>query len=283
MKINVCIPTRNKPQYLKEYLTISQENAFLPTTQFVVAADEDDEFLPAYERFCDQPGVILSVKPREDALGQKFNRCVSVDKADIYVMAVDDVGIITPGWDMMLAKCARDYTDDLVNMQFGVEPHGEYIPGFQAITHRMVELQGGLAPPYFPFWWHNTWAYEIAELCGRGVPVPIVAKYPKIGEFPSAPRRDICMWAEVFDAMRPLRVQAADRIMAASDNNPERNAKLHALRPQILAAQLYRNAKLRDPVEAARFEKDMSLPDPLTDRHIRLRHKAAEALEALAA
>ena len=282
MRINVCIPTRSKPEYLAEYMAITQDAAALPTTRFIVAADADDVRLPEYEHVCNRPGVHLSVAAREDALGQKFNRCVSEERADIYVMAVDDVAIATRGWDEILANEAALFPDGIVNMQFGVEPHGEYIPGFQAITHRMVELQGDFAAPYFPFWWHNTWAYEIAELAGRRWPVQIAAQYPKVGEFPSAPRRDIGLWAAFFDEMRVVRAAAADRIIEACDNPPWRTAELARARPVLMAMQLQRNALLRDPKFCERLEKDASLPDPLDARHARLRNKAADALSALA-
>lgn len=280
MRVNVCIPTRNKPDYLAEYMAITRANAVLPLTRFVVAADTDDVKLPEYERVCDLPNVHLSIAKREDALGQKFNRCAEAERADIYVMAVDDVAIATPGWDRILVEEAGRFPDGLVNMQFGVEPHGEPIPGFQAITHRMVQLQGGLAPPYFPFWWHNTWAWEVSELCGRDWPVPIDAHYPKIGEFPSAPRRDVGLWAAFFDEMRVTRAEAADRILEASDNPAWLNEKMRRARPAIMAMQLQRGACLRNPEFVARLD---SLPDPLDARHARLRNKAADALAALAA
>src|SRR5205085_1299996 len=95
---------------------------------------------------------------------------------------------------------------------------------------------------------------EIAQLAGCIVRAPeIETVYPE--EFPVPPRRDIEGWAKLFDDTRPLRVAAADRLIAA--------------RKLMLIPQLaQRNACLRDPSFSGAIE---SRPENDTPRYARLR------------
>ena len=276
MKINVCIPTRNKAEYLPKFVPMGLEHSVLPDTRFVIGCDEDDEtVLDSLAKLPKSDKIIVSRAPREDALGAKYNRVAAAYDADIYVMAVDDVGINTPGWDKLLVETSRLFTDGIGVIGFGVDP-GCYVPQFLALTRRYVELNGFFMPPYFPFWWHNTWTYEVSELTGRMLPCPIQIVYPQA--LPPAPRRDIGFWAKFFDETRPLRAEVADRIMAETNDQPWfKHLQLKA-RPFVLDQQLKRGAVLRDPNFVLAVETQESLPEALDERHKRLKEQAMDIL-----
>ena len=275
----LCIPTRGKPDSLGRFTARSLDQSSEPTTRFVIAIDEDDEYkdeaiasLPKSEK------IIISVRPREDSVGGKYNRCVRECGASIYLMGTDDIAIGTPGWDRILLETATLFTDGIGAIHFGVEPHGEYQPSIIAWTKGLIDVVGQFCPELFPFWWHNSWDYEIAEMAGRIVPVDIVTEYPEV--FDKSQRRDIQHWAEVFDRTRPEREAAADRVLAAIDNAPWHTWLLRQARQQILDVQLQRNAPLRDPAFVAAIEQYASSPAPLDERHQRLRAKAGELVAA---
>jgi hypothetical protein len=264
MRINVCTPTRGKPDRLAEFVSESIRNSVLDTTRFVIGIDDDDT--DSLSLAADHDKIIISVAPREDALGAKYNRCAKAYDADIYVMGLDDVAISTPGWDEKLAEAASVFPDGIGCVYFGKEPHGESLPSMQAATKRLVDLMGFFVVPHFPFWWGNTSLDEIAHMIGRVVEVDIETRYPTTFDKPQ--RRDILFWAKFFDDTRPWREKIAERV-------------LREIRKPLMQAFEQRNSRLRDPRFAQAVERDLSADVPLDSRHARLRQQAEAIVSSL--
>lgn len=278
MRINLCTPTRGKRDSVLNFVGESISHSVLDSTRVVLGFDDDipEACLVISDK------IAISMAKREDSLGAKYNRCADYYPADLYIMGVDDVAIATPGWDRILAETAEVFTDGIGFIYFGKEPHGEDFPSMIVVTERAVDLIGFFCPPYFPFWWNNTWIDEIAQLCGRIVDLRltdgIITRYPKDGEWHEPARRDIIFWAEFFDVTRPLRIETAQRIIAASDTPDWRKRQMRDWQPQLLAWLLKRNSSLRDPVYAEWVAK---VKAPLDARHLRLRVNALRLLESL--
>lgn len=278
MRINVCIPTRGKPDYLAKFTDLSLKNSTLDTTRFVIGLDDDDKGVEyVIPRHTDK--IISSTAKREDALGAKYNRCAAAYDADLYVMGLDDVGIATPGWDEKLAEAASQFKDGIGCVYFGQEPHGEDMPSMQAVTRRMVDLMGFFVVPHFPFWWGNTSLHEIAHFVDRIRYADIETAYPE--KFPAPPRRDILFWAKFFDDTRQWRWEVAQKLIAEMDE-PESFKKSLFNRASVLSwGFAKRNSCLRDP-QVARVLEQGSLPDPLDERHMRLKAAAMSMLRKAA-
>ena len=96
LTLNLC--TRQRPHLLGETIERTLANVTLPTTRFLINVDDDDP--ASYEaamKFA--PTVVVSSLPREDTLGEKFNRALKVAPADIYLTMVDYAPILTKGFD----------------------------------------------------------------------------------------------------------------------------------------------------------------------------------------
>lgn len=276
MKIAYICPTRAKPTFFEEFVYETLENCRLAETVFVVGYDDDEEDL--YSRFFPHPRFVRSVAPREDSLGAKFNRVAAAIDADVYVMGVDDLAIQLPGWDYTVCELAKLFTDGIGVVTLGEQWMEPALPAFQCVTKRFIELNGFFMAPFFPYWWHDTWNIEMSELVGRRLHFPAQIKYPQ-----SAPpylRKDLTFWAKFFDETRGLRCEAADRIIAASDDAPWRKWELLAKRDLICDYGQQRNALLRDPQYAKRHEGG-DLNDQHMDRHDRLKANALAMLAML--
>lgn len=296
MKINVCVPTRGKQEFLLKYLPMSIKNSALEDTRFVVGFDSDDptwkECVEAMQKWPEhlRRKVIVSEEPREDSLGAKYNRCAAVYDADVYVISMDDVGIVTKGWDEMLSSPASQCRG--VGL-FGMGKDGnEPYPSMIAATKGFVELMGGkLVNPYFPgYWWCNTWLDEIGHMTGRYALLPdIETKYPE--RMPATYKNHLAFWAWFFDITRLLRAGIAQSIIEAVGTPLENKRHLVNIRPDLFKEFEGRNAALRDPVRAKSI---LHLDNPGTlyvpevnpafddERHQRLIMQALRVVESMA-
>ncbi len=295
MRVNVCVPTRGKADYLVEYLSKSLANSVLPDTRFVIGFDEDDPTaIGALNRLPRSEKIIGSIEPREDSLGAKYNRCAAVYDADLYVMAVDDTAIVTPGWDELAACAARTFTDGIGCVYLGYDPGEPGLPACQAITRGFMDIVGHLCVPHYPYWWGNTALDEIAQLCGRIHWVNVELTAPK--KWPATRKRDLAFWAWVFDATRHLRLYAATQIMLKNNDPPWRKKVQVEVRPDLIRSFENRNSKLRDPLNQKEFMafienkdpiveyiKDPNPNDPEDERHARLREAALKIIAEMAA
>lgn len=274
MKVTLCVATRGRPSLLRQSLTATLGTSVCDETRIVVGCDEDaspDE--RPWEITNDK--IVVSVAPREDSLGAKYNRCQRAAPADLYVVGCDDTVIATPGWDARLLEVAAMFTDRLGIIYFGNIP-GVFKPGI-AVTHGIVEHAGYFMQPYTPFWWHDTWIDEIGHMIGRIVRADLdVVPIGKIGA--SRGCREIDFWARFFDETRPLRRQTADGIIDASNDQPWRKLQLRQNLPFLEHGFLQRNSNLRSPDEARKLEAIYGFDAPADERYMRVKTAALNLL-----
>lgn len=278
-RIAVCVPTRGRPGLWQESLKITLSSAATSSPVAVVGLDVDDDISRAASRPAAAmvsirgDRLIISVEDREDSLGAKYNRCATAARdADIYLVATDDVTIMTPGWDRLVIQECRQFKDGigivfLRNMLGGI-----------AVTHKLVELRGYLCVPDFPFWWHDTELMEIGKMIGRlrEAPVDTKAMLPFKGN--SRGVRDVAFWAKYFDATRPERVAMAERIIDQLDETLPRKAELRLNIPSLCEEFARSNAPLCDPRNAQEKEEFFSFDAPEDDRYQRIKRTAEKKL-----
>lgn len=281
MKINLCTPTRGKPSYLSEWVGKTLANAVLPGTRIVIGSDDDDPLLDDIRAaFAGDPRVIHSTAPREDSLGAKYNRIAAACPADIYVMGIDDVAIITPGWDRELTRVASLFTDGIGFVYFGREKSGESLPSMIATTARTIEVMGFFCPPYFQFWWNNTWLDQLARLTGRLLYAPIETEYPESYP-PSRTDPTIAWWSNVFDQTQSLRLRQAEKLLdACFYDAPWRKEQMRQALPGLLADFHRDGSIVRNPLSGCRRGLT-SNDDPMNERGVRARAAASALLAQL--
>lgn len=211
MTLSIILAGRGRPEPLERTIAKTIENIALPSTQFIIALDHDDpKCAEVARRF--EPRVEVAVWPREDSLGAKFNRVLSIAPADVYLDMVDYAPIVTPGFDRIVLDAAMVFPDEigfvfsrLANISF---------PYSQAVTHRTAEIMGGFFPEWFPYWFIDHWVSDIAQMIGRCAFSDItcdVSRRPGTQD-----KRDPAFWATLYDALRYERHAIANRLLEAA-------------------------------------------------------------------
>ena len=212
MTVTVCIASRGRPEECYKTVASMYETVALPETRVVVAVDDDDPTLKQYYPLRMDYGVA----PRESSLGAKYNRAASYAPVGttVYVLGIDDAYPCTPGWDKLLMEASEKFEDGIGAVYFGNKESVDcQLPEAHALTKGFIEQVGFFCPPYFPYWYHDTWMDEIARMTRRYVWADI--KLDKHGASESKEKhtttrlREVAFWIKFYDATLPMRINKA--------------------------------------------------------------------------
>lgn len=280
MRVCLVVPSRGGVEPLKETLPITLKNSTMSNTKIVVGFDRDEFRESWLTEIQTSDKVLACVEKREDSLGAKYNRCASAHDADLYLIGKDHIALSTYGWDELCNEYAALFTDGIGFLSVGKEPHGEPYPSILGVTRKTLEVAGiGLMVTHYPYWWGNTTWCEIGWMLERFLTPPVETSYP--AGFPGRYRRDVKFWADFFYETRPGRCGLADKLLKQMNEPPHRRRHLALARAGWIASFEQSHDVLRDPEKAARIEQQMSLSEPLDDRHRRLRDQAERILERI--
>jgi hypothetical protein len=286
--VPVCllIATRGRREQLLKNLGTTLKNATRSDTEVVVILDNDDPVDFSVQSLDGDywfwPRIKIVSGPRDDTLGGKYNRGFqSAPYSDLYVPFVDTVGIETRGWDERLHTAAKEFRDGIGAVFFGEQESPILLPQMVSITRRFIELQGFFLPPYFSFWWHDTWINEVALLTRR-INYADIELTPLPADKKTRGAREITFWAQAYYELRHERAEIAERIIRASDFPKwQKRAILYEM-PYWLRQYNEREAQTtRNPQWANAYESQASFDAPADERYNRVRRAMVERVPKL--
>lgn len=228
------------------------DNASKPDrVKVFVGLDDDDPTLDQVQNIL---GAELVIRPAELTVAKMIDN-LSLEAeawADATIRMDDDFILETRGWDDN-AECMQGLgywrPDD--------PTHSEGFMSFVALSSEMARWlrakQGFVHPPWFPFWFTDTWNEEIGNIASMKAPLAVRMTQPE-GRGKTHGLRDIAFWTDFFNGFRLSRAQVAAQLIR--DAYPEGNIKATAFakipeRIQICALLV---EKLERPDFIAKFE-----------------------------
>ncbi len=210
MNLTMIIATRGRPKLLLETVNHTIPNISRPDTQLLICVDEDDK--PTIECLPRLPTtqVIVSVKPREDTRGAKYNRALTEARADLYLPAVDYAPILTPGFDQAFINGAWMFPDG-IGCVFSPMAD-DLVARLQAVTAGLAEKLGFIYNPDYPYWFIDHELDDIAKMIDRFVFVDVDVSCVK-RPAKTIGLRDLVFWTSYYDAMTPWRQGKAREII----------------------------------------------------------------------
>ena len=223
-RIAVMIPTRGRPAMLGE--TIS---SFLIATRrpelvsFWIAVDDDDRTTQDYIDRVDVNSLPFSlnwvVLPRQPTLAMTWNLLWQAvyDGPGFYLGFIDDYLMLTQGWD----DAVRDVLSQTPNrLGLGQIPDSfQKNPDTLTIicgTAEWFNKLGYFVPPYFPFWFADTWLDQVATAAGLKFRLPLDVA-PQGDAPPGTHRmRELGFWYKAFCAMTEERLDSAKQLALAA-------------------------------------------------------------------
>lgn len=265
----INVVTRGRPERVLDTIRRTLPLIREASTRLVISVDEDDESTGAalLELLFDER-IIIDTRPREDALGAKWDRCLEYD-ADVFLPQADYTPYVTPGFDTKILEAAALFPDGIGVVYTNMA--NASFPRSQAPTRGLVEKLGFMYPPHFPFWFVDHWLHDIARLIDRisFADVDVDAGPAKL---PTQEMRDVGWWATFFDSQRLVRRRAARAIIDSPDfQEPEwRKEVLRRHYPLIE----FQSQSINDQVRAMQWPAAM----PGGARYDRLKAKATEMM-----
>lgn len=214
--ISVLIPERGRPDELDNCITSLVTNAGEDVGYEInIAIDDDDEVWAARaDPFIENRHIKTFRWPCAPTLGVKLNQLFKHSKGEIIWFIADDYQMLTEGWPAKFRAAVKALPNGIGVLY----PKDDHHPGHTSLpilTRKAIEAVGMYMPPWFPFWFLDTWWDEIGIMTDLKVQIDCEVRHQG--------RRggghgytDIQFWAEFFEEMRPLRSKAAlDLVLVA--------------------------------------------------------------------
>lgn len=285
--VALVIVSRGNPDQLFKTIMGNLSGTFLTETKIVVGLDDDDPTLVQTQellaRFPPEAKVITVIGPRPDSIGEVYNRCVHEVQADLYINGADDVILKHKGWDARILQEATKFPDGIGTIGIGTMPVPSMLPVCSAVTAKLIEKMGFFHQPYTPYWWLDTWLFEISYMIGRQLPLDMEVEAVNLTR--TRGMREIPYWAMFFDNMRPHRRKTAESIINGDDFKSTDGVKKMLLeRMDGICAKLEKsNSVLRDEKHAEKIMQTFSHDAPDDERYKRIKARSLELLQQIAA
>lgn len=277
MNVTVIIQTRGRPEILKQSLERTLPNVALPTTTLLVEVDDDDQpTLDILDQLPTDKRIKISVKPREDTRGPKYDRALIEAPADIYLCSAEKVVINRDAFDAALVEAALEFPDGIgcvctpmVNASF---------PGLQAPTAKLVELMGYIYPPHFPFWFIDHWLDDVCRMIDRYIMVDIKSDHFSLQVPNTIGLKHLDFWSRYFDSLAGERRDLANKIIDALDDPTWRKVQLRRNFPMVEYRSVWVNEHVRANAAAIEQQRGDGAAD---ERYLRILKTAVDHLMSL--
>jgi hypothetical protein len=236
---------------------------------YAIGCDADDPQTVAacYVLALGTPQISIYCMERIGSLGEVANRLAAKHPADVYCSLCDDVEILTPGWDEVIAKKLAARPDGVWWWEM---PKGRQIATYAVVSDRWYRAAGYIFTDYFPFWWDDVWLLQLWNMASGENGAGVGAFLSDIA-IATHRLRDLHFWTKFYTSKRPERIAEAARIAKAL-GWPERQvngACLGDVRPAFWG-------------EAADVERRQGDKSPPTPEYIRAKARAEAMMEKAA-
>ena len=226
-KISVLIPSRNRPQNLKELCESLFDNASDPNQiEVIVYLDLDDSYIEECVEYFAELNTRY-INPSKLIIGPKLvlsdypNKLLQIASSDIFMNLGDDMRCRSEGWDKIIIDTINEYPDKINFVYVDDGYWGPDLASHHIIHRNYVECLGYFYPPIFDFGYSDTWMFQVAQKVGRIKFLPILFEHMHYsigkGELDQTyqdklDKNQNNIYGELFDATKFLRDQDVKKL-----------------------------------------------------------------------
>lgn len=219
--VSVCIASKGRPANLMKMLASLEATAANPEKVTVIVGCNHDDF-PTHKALEDYTGRLdlRCAYFMDKPLGAITDGLARGAKGDVIVSGLtDDQVMITPQWDQIIRNVIPGLTKEYAVGYFETAGVVKGFASTAVVAPRTrdlaVETLKCFNPPWFPFWFADTWWDDVADMAGVKSSLPIHMA-PQATEGPQTQNlRDVTFWAKLYHAAIPLREKLARALCEA--------------------------------------------------------------------
>jgi len=173
--ISILIPTKNRLFNIKNVInTIFSTAKEKEKIEVIFYVDLDDEeskiFISSYKN----KNIKWVTTEQKILFSDMWNYCYKESEGKYLMLCGDDVTFETINWDLIVKESFKKYEDKIAYIvPYDGHANGNLgVHGF--LSREWVQVIGYFTPPYFSYWYVDTWIDEIARSIGRFCYIPEV-------------------------------------------------------------------------------------------------------------
>jgi glycosyltransferase involved in cell wall biosynthesis len=250
--VSVLIPERGRPEQLDRLITALIEAAGADENyEIIVQWDDDDE---AWRDRTPHEHVRTRYlrRPRAPTLGEKLNQLAQEARGGIIAWLANDVVMETRGWPARYREAGEKLPNG-IGVMYPRDPLHPDHASYYAMTREMYAGVGIFAPPWFPYWFCDTWWTEVGVLTNTMQEIDADVTTPE-GRGKTHALVDLPFWVQFFEDTRPLRLRDAVQLIGVAHGQESDRARAELA--QIGARQAMceaRTAHMRSPLFLERW------------------------------
>jgi hypothetical protein len=216
LKLTTIVATRGRLSSLVPTLSYTLKMLARDDSTILLCVDDDDyETRAILPQLPTDPRLKISIQPREDTRGAKYQRALTEAPADLYMVGHDATTITTKGFDQAFVNGGKLFPDGI-----GVvcsQMANASFPALQCVTQKWVDLVGYIYNPAYPFWFIDHELDDLARMTGRVVYTGVDFEGWPHHKMKTIRMRDLVFWIDYFDLGVYRRRAMARKIINALD------------------------------------------------------------------
>jgi hypothetical protein len=181
--ISILVPTRNRPQSVKELCESIFTTADEPNlVEVLFYFDIDDSHIPECLEYFKELSTRYA-DPIKTIIGPKLilsdypNKLLQIASSDIFMNLGDDMRCRAKGWDDEVLNAINKYSDRINFVYVNDGYWGPNLASHHIIHRNYVECLGYFYPPFFDFGYSDAWMFQVAQKVGRIQFLPILFEH----------------------------------------------------------------------------------------------------------
>lgn len=155
----------------------------------------------------------ISVHIEQGPIAMRMNEACAQSDADVFTGAADDTFPLAQHWDQLITY-GLSHGHHAFSWQEANDPNNQTMI---VLSKKWISAVGRMLPPYFPFWFGDTWIAEVYEILYEK-PMPIAQNLPWGGKRgKTRGMRELRFWMDFFAATRVERMGEARCLALALD------------------------------------------------------------------
>ncbi len=221
--LSLIVPTRNRPEPLRQFLTSIQRTAKRPDRLEVILVIDDDAT-------CETSGfprlkIWQTIGPPGRTMGELNRAGYAASHGEHVMLLNDDVVVRTNGWDRTVLACFERFPDPVALVHVNDTLIRDYLCTFPILSRAYCELIGGICPTEYERYRiddHIEDVFNILAFLGvrRTIYLPDVifehcnsVNHPTAGAVYESDPEILARDAPRFDAMLPMRKAMALKVL----------------------------------------------------------------------